>query len=224
MRARLLMLLLALSVSFDSSAWALPSFIVSQPLVVPRKPKDIAVGDINGDGIDDIAVVSRGSNKISLVLVQPDGTFRQGASIIIGSRMQSIGIGDFDIDGKADVVVSTGTRNIFVIHGNGDGTFGRSQSIKRCCSGAGLTVGDFDNSLPPGSMPDDVAIADASKDDVNILFNKDMPGTVGLSPTGARVHAGNKPSVLLTDYFNGDSKYKFDPSKSRKSGRCGYGN
>jgi len=204
--ARLVTLAVAMFASIVTSAWAAPSFVVTETLAVPRSPTDVAVGDLNNDNIDDLAIVSRSTRKVSLVLVQEDGTFRQGASIVIGNRLKSIAIGDFNNDGNGDVIVATGSRNVFVVTGRGDGTFDRQVGVRRCCGSGGVIAVDIDNSRPGAKFGDDLVFADPGKDDVNVLINKNQPGGVGFNVPGTRIKAGNRPEIVVSADFNDDDK------------------
>jgi hypothetical protein len=91
----------------------------------------ITVGDFNGGGKADIAATGYVANANGLVGVLPgkgDGTF--GTAIVSGGVNSSAGLsaGDFNGDGKLDLVVSgtdfsNFTEETYVLVGNGDGTF-----------------------------------------------------------------------------------------------------
>ena len=91
----------------------------------------VTVGDFNGDGKADIAATGYIANANGLVGVLPgkgDGTF--GTAIVSGGVNSSAGLsaGDFNGDGKLDLVVSgtdfsNFTEQTYVLIGNGDGTF-----------------------------------------------------------------------------------------------------
>ena len=107
---------------------------------VGSQPVSLAVGDFNGDGKTDIAVANQSGKTLSILLGNGDGTFRAATSISTGTDVPtSIQTVDWNLDGKADLLVvssytggngsscgCTGSGNVFVFYGNGDGTFNRS--------------------------------------------------------------------------------------------------
>lgn len=91
-------------------------------------PYSMVTADFNGDGIPDLAV-GTWYNGITILLGKGDGTFTAGTNLAVGSQNQptpvSIIAGDFNGDGKIDLVIPTGT-GVSVYLGNGDGTFSSS--------------------------------------------------------------------------------------------------
>ena len=82
-------------------------------------PDSVVVGDFNGDGKADVAIV--GNNGIYLLLGNGDGTFQTALAISLSSY-GSLRSADFNGDGKPDLAaMSNGCVVIFL--GNGDGTF-----------------------------------------------------------------------------------------------------
>ena len=100
-----------------------------------RGSASIALADFNGDGKLDIAVSNYASNTISVFLNKGDGTF--GAPVLTTVNPQgAVGLGgivsgDFNEDGKPDLVVGTiaGLQSDIVLLGNGDGTFTQKSQI-----------------------------------------------------------------------------------------------
>jgi hypothetical protein len=87
----------------------------------------VSVGDFNGDGIPDLAMTSEFASPLTILLGKGDGTFTQAAnqpSTPLGYSLSNA-VGDFNHDGKIDILVSTYTGNsdLTLFLGNGDGTF-----------------------------------------------------------------------------------------------------
>ena len=100
-------------------------------------PKGVVVADFNGDGKPDIAVSNFDTNTIAVFLNDGSGNF--SAPVVttvqltssLGLNVGSLAVGDFDQDGKADLVVATiaGSQVSIVLLGNGDGTFRQQPPI-----------------------------------------------------------------------------------------------
>src|SRR5438552_2544520 len=89
-------------------------------------PSSVAVGDFNGDGIPDLAVVPGGFplNIVSVLLGNGDGTFQAARNFATGAHSVSVAVGDFNRDGVPDLaVVNFTSSSVSVLLGNGDGTF-----------------------------------------------------------------------------------------------------
>jgi len=92
-------------------------------------PSAIAVLDLNGDGIKDVAI-GGGNTELSILLGVGDGTFVQQpvVTLVPGgdlfSACNDIGVGDLNRDGKQDLVVPLGNgEGNAILIGNGNGTF-----------------------------------------------------------------------------------------------------
>jgi hypothetical protein len=93
----------------------------------------LAIADFNGDGKLDIAVSNFSSNTIAVFLNQGAGVFGTPIinTILISNSLGSIVVGDFNEDGKPDLIAATvsGPQVDVVLLGNGDGTFNQSAPI-----------------------------------------------------------------------------------------------
>src|SRR5262249_14994196 len=84
-----------------------PSFVTAPPnFAVGSIPHGEAVGDFNGDGKADLAVVNEGANTVSILLGNGDGSFRTKADFATGTQPWGLAVGDFNGDGKLDLAVA----------------------------------------------------------------------------------------------------------------------
>jgi hypothetical protein len=129
-------------------------------------PQSIALGDFNGDGKLDIAIVNSTADNVSILLSKGDGTFLglipeippspstpgspYGASTLatypVGHNPQAVVVGDFNNDGKLDLAVANENDNtVSILLGNGDGTFQAQTTVgSGAAAPVALAVADFD--------------------------------------------------------------------------------
>src|SRR5262249_18730040 len=129
------------------------------------------------------------SNTVSVLLNQGNGTAFTLSDFDVGPDPLSVAIGDFDGDGKADIVtsdrdVNSFTSSVTVLTNNGDGTFTRSD----------FAVGDSPGSVAVGALNGDgladLAIANLADDTVSVLRNTTVAslaslidGVIAMAPT-----------------------------------------
>ena len=121
------------------------------PVLTPISsgPDPFAVADVDGDGIDDVIFVHQaGTNgsansTFDVMLGNGDGSFTQGNNYVITSGLLSGGSAvDFDGDGKVDLVAvdSGNPANVWIVSGNGDGTFSTTPTSISLGGSAGYQV------------------------------------------------------------------------------------
>src|SRR5205807_972548 len=69
-------------------------------------PQAVVTADFNGDGRLDLAVANYGSNTISVLLGNSDGSFQAAKNYDTGANARSVAVGDFNGDGKLDIVTA----------------------------------------------------------------------------------------------------------------------
>lgn len=178
-------------------------------------PNFVVLDDFDGDSILDAVVQNRGSDDLSLLIGNGNGTFDVATLISLGSTPASIAFGtnqvasgDINGDGDLDlVVIGLISDDITVLVGNGDGTFAAPVHYPsfeaNTQPGAALTIIladiDDDDDL-------DAAVANFATDDVTVLLNNGSgvfaPGKrTLLDPTNA---AASGTGTVAAGDFNGD--------------------
>jgi hypothetical protein len=82
------------------------SFFTPLTFAVGTGPVGQAVGDVNGDRKADLVVVNQGSNTVSIVLGNGNGTFQPKTDYATGTGPTGAAVGDSNGDGKLDIAVA----------------------------------------------------------------------------------------------------------------------
>lgn len=89
-------------------------------------PAGLTVGDVNGDAIMDLIVTGSTPSEISVFLGGP-GLLGPWRDTTVDFHVETVlGIGDVDLDGRADLAVVQGGAMLFIVLGQGDGSFGEN--------------------------------------------------------------------------------------------------
>jgi hypothetical protein len=172
------------------------SFQPAGNVAVGSEPFSVAVGDFNGDGMQDLAVVNFDSNEVSVLLGNGDGTFQSARNFATGNAPLSVAAGDFNGDGWLDLAVAnSGSNNISVLLGNGDGTFRPARNFLAGSTPDWLVVGDFN-----GDGAADLAVSNWDSNDVSLLLGNG-DGTFEAAGSFA---VGRQPYALAMGDFNRD--------------------
>lgn len=159
----------------------------------------VAVGDFNGDGNLDLAILSSpasGPGSVSILLGNGDGTFQTRILYPTGSQPSAIVVADFDGDGNADLAVANkGDNSVSVLFGEGDGTFHNPVALAVDAAPVGLVAAELKND----GVIDLITVNNAGDTISVLLGNGD-----GTFATQAPYPVGNSPAGIVAADFNDD--------------------
>ena len=124
------------------------SFVTAKKFSAGSAPTASRVGDFNQDGNRDLAVANSGSNDVSVLAGNGDGTFQTAVNFPVAGSPNSLVVGYFNGDSIQDLAVANSWPNpsISVLLGNGDGTFQPASIVPALPADASvqsIDVGDF---------------------------------------------------------------------------------
>lgn len=174
------------------------------PFATGNGPIAIASGDLNADGVPDLAVVNSTDSTISVFLNNGDATFSIATSSPLttsaGAAPSGVAIADFTNDGIGDIAVTNqGVSTLGVYAGLGLGTFGSQIELSTPSGPQAIIISDFDaNGLPDAA----VTAHSGSSNTVSVFLD---PST--FSSTGSAVQVPYPGS----DYIDLGLKIKATP-------------
>jgi hypothetical protein len=144
-----------------------------------------------------------GQRDALAVLPQPLGSarpchFAPQATYAVGRVPFAVAVGDFNGDGKLDLVVSSIADNtVSLLLGNGDGTFPPAVNLRTQAEPHGVAIGDFN-----GDGQLDFAVANTKSDSVSVFL-----GNGDATFRDPRSYAtGSGPKGVTVADVNGDGK------------------
>jgi hypothetical protein len=81
------------------------------PYEAGKIPDRVAIGDVNGDGVNDIVVSDNDDNRIYLFPISRNGSVLSSLPVTAGDHPKGVEIADLNADGKADILVCNNLDN-----------------------------------------------------------------------------------------------------------------
>ncbi len=173
------------------------------PFPAGSGPQSVAVGDFNGDGHPDLAIPNANGGNVTVLLGNGTGGFTPapGSPFPAGSGLESVAVGDFNVDGKPDLVIANGdSGNVTVLLGDGSGGFAAAPgSPFPVVAPRSIAVADFN-----GDGKLDLAVTSWGADTVTVLLGS---GTGGFTAApGSPFPVGQDPESVAVGDFNRDGR------------------
>ncbi|WP_428233128.1 FG-GAP-like repeat-containing protein [Flavobacterium sp.] len=180
------------------------SFATKVDFPTEPSPKSIAIGDLDGDGKPDLAVVNNSISTVSVLRnTATRGTittssFAAKVGFAAGFNPEFIALGDLDGDGKLDLAVTNNNgavsvlRNTAVSGAIDTGSFAAKVDFKTGASPVSVAIGDLDGDGKP-----DLAVANANNDTVSSAFlNTNSVSVLRNTATNGAIDAGSFASKI----------------------------
>jgi hypothetical protein len=222
-----------------------PSFSPAVNYAAGIYPQEVVAADFNNDGIldlaaayagSDIVIPDPGSGAVGVRLGNGDGTFGSAINSAVGHSPTSLAVGDFNGDGKLDLVTGDynyggTTTDVTVLLGNGDGSFQTPASIDLSYPGGffgngveSVAVGDFngDNKLDLLAVANYYGVEFLSYDfqGLGAVLLGTGTGTFE-APQWSLLNPSYTTSAAVDD-FNGDGKLDIASVSDGYYGAAGY--
>ncbi len=182
------------------------NFSPATNFAVGTTPVSVAIGDIDGDGKQDLAIANQGSNSVSILRNTSSvasASFDR-TDFTVGMLPVSVAIGDIDGDGKKDLaVVNQNSSNVSVLRNTsniGLVSFAPAVNSTAGTTPSSVTIGDID-----GDGKLDLAVANGGSNNASILRNTSSIGLVSFAPA-ISFAAGTFPILIATSDIDADGK------------------
>ena len=200
----------SVSVFRNTSTFGNVSFAARVNFPSGGSPWSVSVGDLNGDGKPELAVVNRVSWTVSVLRNNSTSgviSFLPKVDFATGSSPYSVSIGDLDGDSKPDMAVANSGINTASVYKNTSSSGSISFAAKVDFSAGGgpfsISIGDIDGDGKP-----DLAVANNSSNNASVFRNTTTPGIINAGSFAAKVDfpAGGAPQIISIGDIDGDGK------------------
>jgi type II secretory pathway component GspD/PulD (secretin) len=194
------------------------------PFLLPDSvtgPIAMTVADFNADGFPDLAIVDQGTNQVTILEGNGDGTFKNfpGSSGAAGVLQSPITVGTLPVaiasgslngsTGPGLAIVNQNDNTLTVLLGNGDGTFTQSANspLTTSTTPSGVVIGNFLEQANSG-----IAVTNTGSGTVTVYVDvgtgliKALEPGAGTNPTGivsGSFTDSTFPDLVVTNNISG---------------------
>lgn len=172
------------SILRGTSIYGVVSFAPKVDFTTGAGPFNLAVGDLDGDGMQDIIVANNTANTVSVFRNISSGstiTFAAKVDFATGASPKGAAIGDIDKDGKPDIAVTSSTANTVSVFRNigsvGIISFAPKVDFTSASGPYYLSIADFDMD---GKV--DIVSGNYISPTLSLFLNTSVPGTISFLP------------------------------------------
>jgi ribosomal protein L27 len=190
-------------------------FSAKQDFTTGTSPYSVAIGDLDGDGKPDLAVVNTSTNTVSVFLNTStngsvsSGSFATTVNLTTGTSPLSVAIGDLDGDGKPDLAVANSSGSpgsISLFHNtstSGSISFANKVDFSTGFGPQSVAIGDID-----GDGKLDLVIANSNSNAVSVFRNTSTSGSIVSGSFANKVDftTGSNPNSVVIGDLDGDGK------------------
>lgn len=189
-------LLLACSACTERESHQVPDlFYLYHSYQVGKNPTSVVPGDINADGLADLITTNIGSDSLSILLGNGDGSFRDPLTLRVPEQPRAVILRDLNGDGLLDLAVANaGNNRVTILLGNGAGRFTQKDTYPAVKSPVALACADLNKDGRP-----DLAVA-LRNDKLMILIGRGD----GSFDQKALYEYGDTPTAVVAADVNED--------------------
>ena len=191
------------------------SFDLTQEIVLNRIdrewPSSVTVGDLNDDGLPDIATQNGNAILISFHDLANPGQFLSPLKITVGSKTESLAIGDLNQDGYNDIAISGGLVHLSILFQDSFNPGNFLALVNLGVKSGSVDIGDL-----TGDLINDMVVTDGDNGRVIVLVQN--PGIPGNFTIAASLATDAWASDVKVDDIDQDGRLDLVVANSGLSG------